>query len=295
VTNLWYEITATTPPELTDAVAALMRDVSPGGVTIEEPIDILGPEMGFRVRTGEPNLVRAWLPSSELGAVLVSDLRTAMQRLPRVELSARPIYEQDWAVNWREFFGVVETGGRLIVVPTWIDHVPLPGQIVIRLDPGRAFGTGHHETSRLCLRALERHVGRGASVFDLGTGSGILAIAAKLLGAGRVLAVDIDPTAAEVARENADANGVEVEIRAGSAPARAEQFDLVVANISAQANIGLAPLFEGVVKPGGILILSGLLEENVDEVSGAMASAFERLGVEIERDWALIEFERLPR
>jgi ribosomal protein L11 methyltransferase len=295
VTNLWYEITATTPPELTDAVAALMRDVTPGGVTIEEPIDILGPEMGFRVRTGEPNLVRAWLPSSELGAVLVSDLRTAMQRLPRVELSARPIYEQDWAVNWREFFGVVETGGRLVVVPTWIDHVPLPGQIVIRLDPGRAFGTGHHETSRLCLRALERHVGRGASVFDLGTGSGILAIAAKLLGAGRVLAVDIDPTAAEVARENADANGVEIEIRAGSAPARAEQFDLVVANISAQANIGLAPLFVGVVKPGGVLILSGLLEENVDEVSRAMASPFERVGVETEGDWALLEFERLPR
>ena len=295
MTNLWYEITATTPPELTDAVAALMRDVSPGGVTIEEPIDILGPEMGFRVRTGEPNLVRAWLPSSELGAVLVSDLRTAMQRLPRVELSARPIYEQDWAVNWREFFGVVETGGRLIVVPTWIDHVPRSGQIVIRLDPGRAFGTGHHETTRLCLRALERHVGRGASVFDLGTGSGILAIAAKLLGAGRVLAVDIDPTAAEVACENAVANGVEIEIRAGSAPARAEQFDLVVANISAQANIGLAPLFAGVVKPGGVLILSGLLEENVDEVSGAMASPFERVGVETEGDWALLEFERLPR
>jgi ribosomal protein L11 methyltransferase len=291
LTNLWYEITATTPPELTDAVAALMRDVSPGGVTVEEPIDILGPEMGFRVRRGEPNLVRAWLPSSELGAVLVADLRAAMQRFANVELTARPVYEQDWAVNWREFFGVVETGGRIVVVPTWIEHEAKPGQLAIRLDPGRAFGTGHHETTRLCLRALERHLRPGDAVFDVGTGSGILSIAAKLLGAGRVLAVDIDPTAAEVAAENARANGVEFEIQAAGR-ATEEQFDIVVANISAQANIGLAGMFASAVKPRGILILSGLLDENGDDVSDAMEGAFERTGIELERDWALIEFRR---
>jgi ribosomal protein L11 methyltransferase len=227
-----------------------------------------------------------------LGAVLVADLRAAMQRFPRVELTARPIYEQDWAVNWREFFGVVETGGRIVVVPTWVDHEPRPGQRVIRLDPGRAFGTGHHETTRLCLRALERHVRPGASVLDVGTGSGILAIAAALLGAGHVLAVDIDPTAVEVARENCSANGVEVVLRAGALESRPGQFDVVVANISAPANIALAPLFGASVRPDGILILSGLLEENVAEVSAAVAPLFEPLGVELERDWAALDFVR---
>jgi ribosomal protein L11 methyltransferase len=151
--SLWFEITARTPPEEADAVAAVMRDVSPGGVTIEEAIDILGPEMGYRVREAEPVLVRAYLPGSELGAVLTDDLRRTMAAFPAVELTAKPIYEQDWAVSWREFFGVVDTG-KVVIIPSWIEHEVGEGQIPILLDPGRAFGTGHHETTRLCLQAL---------------------------------------------------------------------------------------------------------------------------------------------
>ena len=158
---LWYEISAQTPPDDVEAVSELMRAVSPGGVVIEEPIDILGPEKGFHVRGGEPVLVRAYLPASELGAVLTDDLRHSMAAFPAVELTARPIYEEDWAVSWREFFGVVDSGGRCIIVPTWIDHEALPGQLAIRLDPGQAFGTGHHETTRLCLLALDDAVRAG--------------------------------------------------------------------------------------------------------------------------------------
>jgi ribosomal protein L11 methyltransferase len=158
--SLWFEITATVPPDDVDVVAAIMRDASPGGVTIEEPVDILGPEMGFRVRGREPVLVRAYLPSSELGAVLTEDLRQAMTAFPAVELTARPIYEQDWSVSWREFFGVVDTG-RIVIVPTWVEHEVAPGQISLLLDPGQAFGTGHHETTRLCLMALDELVRPG--------------------------------------------------------------------------------------------------------------------------------------
>jgi ribosomal protein L11 methyltransferase len=253
--------------------------------------------MGFRVRSGEPNLVRAWLPASELGAILVSDLREAMERWPNVELTAKPMYEQDWAVNWREFFGVVETGGRLVVVPTWIEHEAVAGQLIIRLDPGRAFGTGHHETTRLCLRALERHVTPGCSVFDVGTGSGILSIGAKLLGAGDVDATDIDPTAAEVARENVAANAVAVDVDSGTLEPGTvpHTYDIVVANISAAANISLAPVFAEATSDGGALILSGILEENVDEVSAAMAPWFERTDLEVDSDWALVEFVRKRR
>jgi ribosomal protein L11 methyltransferase len=297
VTHLWFEITAKTPPALADAVADIVRGVSPGGISIEEPVDILGPEQGFRVRGGEPVLIRCYLPSSELGAVLVEDLRRAMEAYPSVELSARPIYEQDWAVSWREFFGVVETGGRVVVVPSWVEHEPADGQIVIRLDPGQAFGTGHHETTRLCLAMLDGLVRPGARVLDVGTGSGILAIAAVKLGAAAVDAIDIDPVAAEVAAANCAANGVErqVRVRAGRLEPGdiAAAYDLVVSNISPDANIGLVPVFERAVRAGGDLLLSGVLEPDVPRVAAACAAAgFEAVETRLERDWAAIHLRR---
>lgn len=297
MTHLWFEITAKTPPALADAVADIVRGVSPGGISIEEPVDILGPEQGFRVRGGEPVLIRCYLPSSELGAVLVEDLRRAMEAYPSVELSARPMYEQDWAVSWREFFGVVETGGRVVVVPSWVEHAPADGQIVIRLDPGQAFGTGHHETTRLCLAMLDGLVEPGARVLDVGTGSGILAIAAVKLGAAEVDAIDIDPVAAEVAAANCAANGVEarVRVRAGRLEPGdiAAAYDLVVSNISPDANIGLVPVFERAVRAGGDLLLSGVLEPDVPRVTAACAAAgFAPAGTRLERDWAAIHLRR---
>ncbi len=297
MTHLWFEITAKTPPALADAVADIVRGVSPGGISIEEPVDILGPEQGFRVRGGEPVLIRCYLPSSELGAVLVEDLRRAMEAYPSVELSARPIYEQDWAVSWREFFGVVETGGRVVVVPSWVEHEPAEGQIVIRLDPGQAFGTGHHETTRLCLAMLDGLVRPGARVLDVGTGSGILAIAAVKLGAAAVDAIDIDPVAAEVAAANCAANGVErqVRVRAGRLEPGdiAAAYDLVASNISPDANIGLVPVFERAVCAGGDLLLSGVLEPDVPRVAAACAAAgFEAVETRLERDWAAIHLRR---
>lgn len=293
---LWYEITAQTPPLLVEEVSALMLGVAPGGITVEHPIDILGPEMGFRVRGGEPVLVRAYLPASELGAVLISDLRDGMEAYPSVQLIAKPFYEQDWSVSWREFFGVVETGGRLVVVPTWIEHEARPGQLVIRLDPGQAFGTGHHETTRLCLKALDGLARPGITMLDVGTGSGVLAIGAVMLGVPRVVAIDIDPIAAEVARRNCDANaiGAAVEVRAGTLrddhPGR---YELVLSNISTPANTALAGIFGVVVKPGGDLVLSGILTVDSPAVIAPMEEqGFDHLSTEEERDWCCIHLRR---
>lgn len=294
---LWFEITAQTPPALVEEVSELMRGAAPGGITVEEPVEILGPEMGFRVRGGEPVLVRAYLPSSELGAVLTEDLRRAMEGYPSVQLTARPIYEQDWAVSWREFFGVVDTGDRVVIVPTWIEHEVEPGRLAIRLDPGQAFGTGHHETTRLCLSALDELARPGMKVLDVGTGSGVLAIAAIKLGAASVEAIDIDPIAAEVGRKNCDANGIgdEVRISAGVlAEDHSGRYDLVLSNISTDANLRLAPIFGQVVKTGGFAILSGILSRDARRAQAAMAEhGFTLAGIRHERDWCQLQFERL--
>ncbi|HET7737890.1 MAG TPA: 50S ribosomal protein L11 methyltransferase [Tepidiformaceae bacterium] len=294
---LWFEITASVPTDDVEAVSALMRDVAPGGVTVEEPIDILGPEMGFRVRGGEPVLVRVYLPSSELGAVLTEDLRRAMEEYPSVELTARPIYEEDWAVSWREFFGVVETGGRIVVVPSWVEHEVAPGQIALRLDPGQAFGTGHHETTRMCLKALDDLVTPGMTLLDVGTGSGILAIAAIKLGAGQVDAVDIDPVAVEVARANCVENGVLEGVTLASGKLDTDRFagpyEMVIANISTDANIGLAESFASVTVAGSHLVLSGILDAHEGRVRDAMeAAGFESGESAYERDWCLLKFTR---
>lgn len=293
-TGLWFEITAMVPANQVEAVAETMRAVAPGGVTIDEPVDILGPEMGFRVRKGERVGVKVYLPSSELGAILTEELRKSMEAYPGIELTAKPIYQQDWEVSWREFFGVVDNGGRVIIVPSWIEHESKPGQLAIRLDPGQAFGTGHHETTKMCIAALERHVGPGVQVLDVGTGSGILAIASILLGAEHVLGIDIDRVAVDVARANCDENGVSdrVTLEAGVLdPMHPAQYDVVVANISTAANMGLAPAFAQVVQPGGALILSGILAADSERVVGAMTGT-KRLRHEAtstDGDWCLIE------
>jgi ribosomal protein L11 methyltransferase len=296
MTLLWYEITAQVAPEQVEGVSDLMRAVSPGGITIEEPVDILGPELGFRVRGGEPVLVKAYLPASELGAVLTDDLRHSMAAYPAVELTARPIYEEDWSVSWREFFGVVDSGGRIVIVPSWIEHQVADGQVAVRLDPGQAFGTGHHETTRLCLAAIDELARPGIAMLDVGTGSGVLSIAAVKLGVPAVVAIDIDPIAAEIARRNCDENGIDTEVAVSAGtltPEHPGRYELVVSNISTDANIGLAPAFGVVVKPGGALVLSGILSVDARRVAEAMgAEGFKLSALRHDRDWCALELRR---
>ncbi|MCS7293798.1 MAG: 50S ribosomal protein L11 methyltransferase [Chloroflexota bacterium] len=293
MSGLWFELTASAPPPLVEAVAAIFQRHIPAGVSIEEPIEPLGPERGFRVVEGLPVLVRAYVPSSELGAVVVSRLQDEFAALPEVELVARPLYERDWQTSWREFFGVVRTGSPVTVVPTWVEHTPAPGEVVIRLDPGQAFGTGHHETTRLCLAALAAAVRPGCRVLDVGTGSGILAIAAAKLGARSVDACDIDPVAVDVARANADANGVADAVRVvlGSLAAAADgAYEVAVANINTEADVALAPALAAALTPGGVAIVSGFLAGDLPVVGRALrAAGFALRAARHEGEWALLE------
>ena len=288
---LWYEITAQTPPALVEAVAVIMREAAPGGLAMEEPVDLLGPEEGFALREGEPVALRVYLPASELGAVLTQQLRDALAAFPEVELTARPLYEEDWSVSWREFVGPV-VAGRIAIVPSWVEYEAAPGQLIVRLDPGQAFGTGHHETTRLCLAALDRTVQPDMHVLDVGCGSGILSIAAVKLGAARVDAFEIDPIAADVARANCGENGVaeRVTVHGGFPGEGLEPADIAVANVSARADIELAGALTASLKPSGRLIASGFLTSDRDNVLAAFAEhGLKPTGEREEHEWALLE------
>jgi ribosomal protein L11 methyltransferase len=182
----------------------------------------------------------------------------------------RTIPDQDWVRLTQSQFEPIPIGERLLITPSW--HVlPDDGRLAIVLDPGLAFGTGSHPTTRLCLQWLERELSPGASVIDYGCGSGILAIAAARLGAGKVIGIDIDAQALISARDNAHRNQVSIDVRAG-ADARPEPADVVVANILSSPLKLLAPVLIDLVRPGGTLVLSGVLARQVDEVSQAYAA-----------------------
>jgi ribosomal protein L11 methyltransferase len=202
------------------------------------------------------------------------------------------VREELWAESWKKHFHPMRIG-RLHVVPPWIDEATPPGAQRLVLEPGMAFGTGSHATTSLCLGALDRLLlaRSGASVFDVGTGSGILAIAAAKLGAGRILATDDDPIAVRTALENAGRNGVGEAIELAAAGQEPEgRFDIVVANILANTLVALAPFLRDRVLPGGTLLLSGLLSGQADEVAAAFMPLRE-LPREREGDWMLLGFQ----
>ena len=280
----WLEVSLTVSGEAAEAVADVFARFAPGGVVHEATqIEVTPDDKG---RPVGPVIVRAYLPADEGLAAARAQLEEALwhlgQILPLPQPQYRPVAEADWSEAWKADFKPIRIGKRLVIVPAWLNPPLAPDDVPIRLDPGMAFGTGTHPTTQLCLAAIERHLKPGSPVIDLGTGSGILAIAAAKLGAGPLLAVDIDDEAVRVAKENAAANGVadHIHIEKGSlAEVLAHQFGMasapfVVANILARVIINL--LTEGLgrtLAPSGLLILSGILAEQEPSVVDALRSA----------------------
>jgi ribosomal protein L11 methyltransferase len=222
------------------------------------------------------------------------------------EPQLRILREEDWAHAWKKFYKPMRIGQRVVLKPTWEDFSPEPGDLVVELDPGMAFGTGLHPTTRLCVAALEATIQLGDQVLDVGTGSGVLAIVAAKLGASAIVATDIDPVAVEVARENIEINGLAlapaglIDVRQGSVPAgMAGRFQVLVANILAEVIAGLfdaqydnVPLFEPLAA-GGTMILSGIIEERaflVEEAAARHGLAVVRR--EQEGDWVALFVRR---
>lgn len=198
----------------------------------------------------------------------------------RTRVTCRPVAESDWAHAWKAHFHPQRIDDGVVVKPTWRDYRPGPGETVIEIDPGMAFGTGTHPTTALCIRMIRAHLKPGNAVLDIGTGSGILLIAAAKFGAGRLMGVDSDPVAVDIAAENLRRNGAHPDRftvinghLADPAPAGpAGGFDLVVANILTEVILELLPSLPRVLRPGGIFVGSGIIAENRELVMGAMTT-----------------------
>lgn len=225
--------------------------------------------------------------------------------LGSLEVSARMVDEEDWANNWKAYFKPMRIGEKLLVCPSW-EEVPEDGTgAVLRIDPGMAFGSGTHHTTRMCLELLEKLIAPGMRVADLGCGSGILSIAASLMGAGETYAIDIDPVAAKVAGENAVLNGIDMDkyfIRTGDILTDAEfkkeiageKFDIVMANIVANIIIAFAPAVPQLMKDGGKFIASGIIDDRLDEVVAALReNGLKVVEVREGEDWRALLAEKV--
>jgi len=300
----WLELSVETDPEAVETVSEILGRFAPGGTSVEPSFELVDEGLGARIDPTRPATVRAYVPARDVAAAgrAADEAAVALGHLqafglrPIGDLRTRLVDEADWADAWKAHFPVMRIGRRLVIKPTWRRHHVEPDDVVLALDPGMAFGTGLHPTTRLCLVALERLADAGrlanARILDVGCGSGILAIAALRLGGAEALGVDTDPIAIEATTENARRNRLARRIRAreGSLPTNEPPFDIVIANLIAGVLVPLAPLLRAELSPGGRLVASGIFVDREADVRAAFEAAglavAERTG---EGDWVALE------
>ena len=292
----WLEISVEADFEAVEAVSEILSRVAPGGVSIQPAFGLVDGGLGARIDPSGAAVVRAYVPAGDHEAaadLAVEDVDRALGHLrafglrPISELRTRVVDEADWASAWKAHFPVIRIGRRMVVKPTWRRHHQAPDEVVLVLDPGMAFGTGLHPTTRLCLEGLEVLADRGVvqrrRVLDVGSGSGILSIAAAKLGAASVLGLDVDPIAVEATAANARRNRLAgaVAVRPGSLPTGEPPFDVVVANLIASLLVRLASDIAAELRSGGSWLVSGVFRDRETEV----AEAFRAVGLEVTDRW----------
>ncbi len=305
----WIEIKIKTSVAAIDIISNILYDVGITGVAIEEPFDA---EI-YQTLEGawdyfEPDLVdqqykgaiiKGYLETSnELPSVL-EHIRFEMERIAEegldvglAELSHIEVDDSDWANEWKKYYKTTHITETLVIKPSWETYEAAEKELVITLDPGGAFGTGTHETTRLCLKKIEEQLVQGENVLDVGCGSGILSIAALKLGAGSVTAIDIDPAATDATRENLELNGVldhAVVVTGNLADAVSERFDFVIANIIAEVIIILIPDLPPKLAPGGRFLASGILVEKLPMVKKSLSeNGMIIVDYQVDGDWCAV-------
>ncbi len=302
----WIELIVHTTTEGTDPVSDILMESGAAGTMIEDRSDIPDPEQPHGIweiidprlleSMPEDVLVHAWfeenasIPSlMESVRVRLAELSSGRQAFGSLQLDSRSVSDSGWTGVWKKYFKPFRAGKRLVIKPTWEQYEAGADDRVIEIDPGMAFGSGTHETTGMCLSLLEDVITGGEEIIDVGTGSGILSIGAALLGAGHVLAIDIDPDAVKVARENVVNNHVDstVTVLQGDLLERVSAVcDICVANIISDVIIAFAGPLKSHIRPGGLFICSGIVSLRSPEVSAALLSeGYEILRKETKGEW----------
>lgn len=303
----WQEITVTTNEESVEAVANIFYEVGAAGVVIEDPNVIAryleenkwdAYELPPELINAEHVIIKGYLPFDARLPVRLENLQARAQSLvdffpnhyAHIELNE--ISETDWANAWKAYYKPERIGDCIVVVPSWEDYNQQEGDVVIYLDPGLAFGTGQHPTTSMCVRLLERYMPEKAMVYDVGTGSGILSIAAAKLGASKVVAVDMDSRAVKIARENVALNNVAhiIQVQEGDLlKGMEEPGHLVVANIIADVILELIPQLDTTLLAEGYLIASGIIQERSNEIIQLLSEAGFRIKEVLQSgDWVAL-------
>lgn len=295
----WLALSVEADNEAVEAVSEIFGRLGRGSAI--EPLELVADAADEQRLRPDPSAgyrVTAWIPDDADASEAIDRTREALGHLrafelrPMSELSVTTTDDAAWATAWRDGYEPIRVG-RLTIVPSWLE-VPKGLDLVIRLDPGMAFGTGLHPTTRACLELLQTIQPMPRTVLDVGTGSGILSLAALRLGARQAVGYDTDPLAVEASTANAQANdlGDRFEARQGTLPGAAEEpFPLVVANLVAGVLIELGSRLAAHAAPGGTLIASGIIEDRSDEVESALGRAgFDVTDWITEGDWVTIRF-----
>lgn len=306
----WTEIRIKTTEEAADAVSEMLTSIGAGGVAIEDPNDIRREiakpntldyaDEEFVNALGEDVLIKAYFPGemsqNELAALVREKIHFISNFLDVGEgyIGYGEVDEEDWANGWKKYYKPLHISERVVIKPSWEEYTPAEGEAVVEMDPGMAFGTGTHETTRMCAQLLEMCLNPGDTVIDVGCGTGILSIVASRLGAGQVTAVDIDEVAVRVTRENCLLNHVEnvLPLQGVIDDIPVHVADVMVANIIANVIINIADTVPRYLKRRGMLVTSGIIRERKDEVVEKYLS----LGFTLEKtmemgEWVAMVFQ----
>ncbi|WP_298837830.1 50S ribosomal protein L11 methyltransferase [Clostridium sp.] len=303
----WIEITIITSSEAVEAVSAMLYNTGVEGVSILDPLDLIY----RRDHTTDWDYFDESIIDTKSGVVIkgyykkdqhfnehLEEIKIGVNNLPSFGLdkgagsvTAQKVNEEDWENNWKKYYKPLKVGEKIVIKPIWEQYNENPGEIIVQLDPGMAFGTGSHETTRMCIKALERYVDDSSTVFDIGTGSGILAITAAKLGAKKTVGVDLDPVAVDSAKQNVSYNDIDnIEILYGDLLEVVKgKANIVIANIMADIIIFLTDQVKEIITKGGYFISSGIILCKKDEViNNLIKCGFTIEEINVEGEWVCI-------